>query len=235
MVVLILARAILSTAALSAVTVWEAYRGRLDTARADGILKKWSRGLLDGARVELDVRGLDHIEPGATYVVMSNHQSLYDIPVLLHALPLSLRMVAKAELFRVPLWAQAMRKAGFLPVHRGDPAKALEDMKAAQKALRNGLSIWVAPEGTRSPDGQLLPFKRGGFHLAAAVKAKILPVTIDGSRQVLSARSLRIVTGRKVVVTVGCPIATAKSSRKDREQLLNATRESIAAPLFPAT
>ncbi|MGC4066013.1 MAG: lysophospholipid acyltransferase family protein [Polyangiaceae bacterium] len=131
---------------------------------------------------------MENIPKGETFVVMSNHQSLYDIPVLQVALPLTVRMVAKSELFKVPLWSQAMLAAGYVPIHRGDHTKTLQDLRAAQKAIERGISIWIAPEGTRSPDGRLLAFKPGGFHLASAVKARILPVTLDGTRHCLEAK-----------------------------------------------
>jgi len=227
----IIFRTVLSTIRLSGLTVYEARRGRLDPGRADEIIRRWAHVLLEHAKIEVKVSGTSNLNPGEAYVVMSNHQSLYDIPVLLDSLPLTLRMVAKAELFRVPLWAHAMQASGFVPVHRGNHLRARQDLKQAQRAIQRGFSIWIAPEGTRSPDGNLLPFKMGGFHLASAVNARILPVTVRGSRLVLPSKSLRISRGRKISVHVGVPIDPRGFGRHRRQQLVDAVRDAIAAPL----
>jgi len=223
-------RAISATLLYSAITLVDASRRRLTPERADQIVRRWSQILLEQAKVTVEVRGLELITPGETYVVMSNHQSTFDIPVLLAHLPLTLRMVAKAELFRVPIWGHAMQAAGFVPIHRGDRTRSMEDLKVAQAAIKNGISIWIAPEGTRSPDGRLLEFKRGGFHLATAVRARILPVTIDGSNRTLPARSLTIRPGQTTTLTIHPPIEP-KSYGRDRQGLVVAVRAAIEGSL----
>lgn len=227
MSVAIIAQAVATTGLYSAKTVIDSVRGRLTLERGDEIVRTWSRNLLRQVDVTLRIRGLGNIGNGATYVLMSNHQSLYDIPTVITAIPLTVRMMAKAELFSVPLWSQAMKAAGFVPVHRGDRAKALQDIRAAQEAIGRGINIWVAPEGTRSPDGQLLPFKSGGFLLATATKTPILPITIDGTRRVLPARELRFTRGIEVTVTIGKPIDPRQFLRKDKSRLLEVVRSSI--------
>jgi 1-acyl-sn-glycerol-3-phosphate acyltransferase len=229
MSVFIIARAIATTGLLSGATVWDSLRGRLTLERGDVIVRTWSKRLLDQVDVRLLVRGTENIDPQRTYVVMSNHQSLYDIPTLFTALPLRLRMVAKSELFKVPLWSQAMTAAGFVPVHRGKRERAMQDLRAAQNALSRGISIWIAPEGTRSKDGQLLPFKSGGFLLASTAKAPILPVTIDGTRRILPARALQFVRGVEVTVTIGEAIDSTNYSRKGRKLFADVVRARIEA------
>ena len=226
---IIISRAILTTCVLSSVTIWDSVRGRLTLDRGDEIVREWSRRLLKQVDVHLNITGLDNIDPRQTYVVMSNHQSLYDIPTLFVALPLCLRMVAKAELFKVPIWSQAMKSSGFVPVHRGQRDRAMQDLRVAQAALARGINIWIAPEGTRSKDGQLLPFKSGGFLLAASAKIPILPITIDGTRNILPAKALQFVKGVEVKVTIGKPISSQNYSRKDRAQFAEAVRSSILA------
>ncbi len=228
---LIIAKAVLSTGVLSAATVWDSVRGRLTLERGDEIVRTWSRQLLDQVEVRLRVSGLERVDLEKTYVVMSNHQSLYDIPTILTALPLRTRMVAKSELFKVPLWSQAMKAAGFVPVHRGNRERATQDLRAANEALCRGISIWIAPEGTRSADGQLLPFKHGGFVLATLAKVPILPVSIDGTRKILPARALNFVKGVEVKVTVGEPVDPAAYKRKERERLVEAVRSQIQSAL----
>ena len=224
---MIIARAVLSTGIYSGVTVWDSLCGRLTLARGDEIIRTWSKQLLQQVDIKLKVRGVERLDTSRTYVVMSNHQSLYDIPVLITALPLCLRMVAKAELFKVPLWSQAMKAAGFVPVHRGQRNKALQDLRAAQDALSRGINIWIAPEGTRSPDGQLLQFKSGGFMLAAAAKVPVLPVTIDGTRNILPARALQFVRGVEVNVNIGEPIDSSRYLRKERSRFVEEVRSRI--------
>jgi len=227
--VTIIARAILTTGALSSVTVWHSIRGSLTHERGDEIIREWSRRLLGQVDVRLTVSGLDNVDRTQTYVVMSNHQSLYDIPTLITALPLRLRMVAKSELFKVPVWSRAMKSTGFVPVHRGQRDKAMQDLRVAQAALAQGINIWIAPEGTRSHDGHLLPFKAGGFLLATAAKVPILPVTIDGTRAILPAKALHFVKGVQVKVTIGKPISATTFSRKDRNQFIDTVRATILA------
>ncbi|HEY5961725.1 MAG TPA: lysophospholipid acyltransferase family protein [Polyangiaceae bacterium] len=228
----IAAKTVFSTARYSAATLLESQRGRLTPTRADIIIRGWAQSLLNHAELRVTVSGLENIAHQGTYVVMSNHQSLYDIPALHVALPLTLRMIAKSELFRVPLWSHAMLASGYVPIHRGDHTKALQDLRAAQKALQSGISIWIAPEGTRSPDGELLEFKPGGFHLASAVRYPILPVTINGTRHALPAKALSATRGIVAHVTIGAPIDPRAFGRSNRGQLIEAVRRAIQAPLL---
>ena len=226
---IIISRAVLTTGILSSVTIWDSIRGRLTLERGDEIVRTWSKRLLNQVEVHLNVNGLENIEPQKTYVVMSNHQSLYDIPTLFTSLPLRLRMVAKSELFKVPIWSQAMKSSGFVPVHRGQRDRAMQDLRVAQAALSRGINIWIAPEGTRSKDGQLLPFKLGGFLLATAAKVPVLPVTIDGTRKILPAQDLQFIRGVNVTVTISKAISSTDYSRKERSLFAEAVRASILA------
>src|SRR6478609_7181268 len=185
------------TLRISVPTLFDALLGRLTADVCDSRLDWWSKRLLEQAKVSIRVSGVENALgatrlaiPGAgkSFVVMSNHQSLYDIPALYQALPLRLRMVAKTELFRIPIWAQAMRAAGFVELDRSVRERAIESLERAKLALDRGTSIWIAPEGTRSRDGSLGAFKHGGFHLALGAGAPILPVTIDGTRLILPAK-----------------------------------------------
>ena len=162
---------------------------------------------------------------------MSNHQSLYDVPVMFQALKRRVRMVAKSELFKIPGWGRAMRVAGFVEVNRGNRAAAIRGLEQAKTALREGTSIWIAPEGTRGPGDKLLPFKQGGFHLALDTGARILPVSIDGTSAALTAHGRVVHEGAKVRVTVGHPIAAADYGPERREELVAAVRHAIASKL----
>jgi 1-acyl-sn-glycerol-3-phosphate acyltransferase len=198
--------ALWKTLAISSSTVVEAFLGRLSSERCDQRLWNWGRTLLAKAEVDLQVEGLEHL-PSSPCIFMSNHQSHYDIPILYAALPRSLRMVAKAELFKVPIWGRAMRNAGFVSVDRsGDRQKAEAAMRLVKEALKKGVNIWLAPEGTRSRDGRLGRLKKGGFILAVDTKTPIVPVAIDGSAGILPKKSKLVRLGVSVRVRFGSPI-----------------------------
>ena len=219
------------TLRISVPTLFDALWGRLTPQVCDTRLDWWSKRLLEQAEVSLQISGIEHARGRPAFVVMSNHQSLYDIPALYQALPLRLRMVAKAELFRIPIWAQAMRVAGFVELDRSARERAIESLERAKAALAQGTSIWIAPEGTRSPDGALGPFKLGGFHLAAGAAAPILPVTVVGTRSILPAKGAHVALGAIVRVTVHPPIEPAAYGNEVNDSLVQAVRSSIESAL----
>jgi 1-acyl-sn-glycerol-3-phosphate acyltransferase len=219
------------TLRISVPTIIEGLRGTLRPEVCDARLAWWSEQLVARAAITLRVSGAEHARAEAAFVVMSNHQSHYDIPVLYQSLPLRLRMVAKSELFRIPIWAQAMRAAGFVELDRGARERAIHSLERAKTALAQGTSIWIAPEGTRSRDGKLGPFKLGGFHVAVGAGARILPVTIDGTRQTLPAKGGHVTPGATVQVTVHPPIDPADFGAEVGEPLVQAVRQSIASAL----
>jgi 1-acyl-sn-glycerol-3-phosphate acyltransferase len=199
--------ALLKTAAITVPTVADALVGRLTLERADRRLAAWSRGIVRHADVDLTVEGLHHVPRDRACVYMSNHQSNIDIPILYSVFPGTLRMVAKAELFKVPLWGRALRDAGFVRVTRsGDRAEAMAAMRECAETIARGVNVWIAPEGTRSLDGQVAKFKKGGFILARDSGADIVPVAIDGSRDILPKNTRVIRRGARVRVTFGAPV-----------------------------
>jgi 1-acyl-sn-glycerol-3-phosphate acyltransferase len=219
------------TLRVSIPTVLDAARGQLTAETCDARLSWWSQQLLARAKVTLEVHGVLLARARGPFVVMSNHQSLYDIPALYQALPLRLRMVAKTELFRIPIWAQAMRAAGFIELDRSARERAIQSLERAKAALAQGTSIWIAPEGTRSRDGSLGAFKLGGFHLAAGAGARILPVTVLGTRAILPAKGARVVAGARVQVIVHAPVDPADFGGSASEPLVQAVRQAIATGL----
>ena len=218
------------TLRISVPTIIDAMRGRLTAEACDGRLDWWSARLLAKADVSLQTSGVEQIPANEAFVVMSNHQSLYDIPSLYQSLPLRLRMVAKTELFRVPIWARAMREAGFIELDRSARDRAIASLDRGKAALARGTSIWIAPEGTRSRDGQLGPFKLGGFHLAVGAGVRILPVTVTGTRSILPAKGARVASGAKVTVAVHEPIDPATFGEVS-EPLVAAVRKAISSGL----
>jgi 1-acyl-sn-glycerol-3-phosphate acyltransferase len=204
------------TLRISVPTVLDALTGRLTAARCDARLRDWAETLVRITRTDLMVHGLENL-PSQACVVMSNHQSLSDIPLLYAALPLSMRMrmVTKEELFRVPIWGRAMRHAGFIPINRGDRARAIESLEIAKHDMDAGTFIWLAPEGTRSRDGKLRPLKKGGFVLARDTGRPIVPIVIDGSRGIAASGEVRLHRDQRVHVHFGRPIATAGRTIED--------------------
>jgi 1-acyl-sn-glycerol-3-phosphate acyltransferase len=208
--------AIYKTAAITLPTVTDAVLGRLTIERADRRLADWSRSIVRHADVDLTVEGLHHVPRDRACVYMSNHQSNIDIPILYSIFPGTLRMVAKAELFKVPLWGRAMKEAGFVRVTRsGDRAEAMAAMEECGDAIKSGVNVWIAPEGTRSIDGKVAKFKKGGFILARDSGADIVPVAIDGSRDILPKNTKVIQRGARVRVTFGAPVTVGGRELND--------------------
>ncbi|MSP62904.1 MAG: 1-acyl-sn-glycerol-3-phosphate acyltransferase [Myxococcales bacterium] len=231
-------RAFQHTLRISVPTVFDALTGRLTAERCDARLRDWGETLVAITGTHLDVSGRENI-PREACVVMSNHQSISDIPILYAAIPpsLRLRMVTKAELFRVPVWGRAMRLAGFIPINRGNRQSAISSLEIAKRDMAAGTFIWIAPEGTRSRDGAILPLKKGGFILARDTGCPILPVVLDGSRLVVPPDVPRTCHGQRVRVSFGKPIATAGRSIEEvmaevRLAIDPARREARAATVL---
>ncbi len=196
---------------------------------AFSIARTWSRGILRSGNVKVYADGLDKL-PAGPVVVMSNHQSLLDVPVLFDILPYDIHFVAKKELRYVPVFGWGVKSMGHIFVDRGNHAAAVASLDEAATEIREGKSIAVFPEGTRSKDGSLLPFKKGGFVLAIKAGVPILPVTIAGSHDVLPVGANRIVPGA-VQVHIHDPIETTGLSLDDKDRLIEETRAAIAAGL----
>lgn len=224
---------IVDTARISLSTVAEAVVGRGgDPARYEARLQWWAHKVLRDAKVDLVVRGAENAgDRGEPFIVMSNHQSLHDIPALFCAVPGRLRMVAKKELFDVPVWGPAMRLAGFICIDRSDRGQAIASLREGSSLLSQGTRVWIAPEGTRSVTGKLGPFKSGGFRMALEGGYRILPVAIDGTRNVLPARGLYVRNGQRVVVTILPPIDPRAYGVERRKELMCDVRAAIAGAL----
>jgi 1-acyl-sn-glycerol-3-phosphate acyltransferase len=223
----VLARAAMETLRISLPTMLQAAQGTLTSQICDERLDSWSLQLVRQAGIRLEVKGTENLVYGEPFVVMSNHQSHYDIPVLYQALRIPLRMVAKKEIFRIPFMAGAMRAAGFIEIDRKDPASAIRALKLAHTQLGDAVSIWIAPEGTRSKTGRLGRFKKGGFHLALEGGMRILPVAIDGTRFALPAGSVTVTRGATAHVTIQPPIDPSEYSPSRLGALVEAVRRAI--------
>jgi len=227
----VLARAAVETLRISVPTLVQAAQGTLTTQICDERLDSWSKALVRQAGIRLDVKGTENLVYGEPFVVMSNHQSHYDIPVLYQALRIPLRMVAKKEIFRIPFMAGAMRAAGFVEIDRKDAASAIRSLRLAHTQLGDAVSLWIAPEGTRSKTGRLGRFKKGGFHLAVDGGMRILPVAIEGTRFTLPAGSVTVTRGATAHVTILPPIDPASFGPERLKDLVAAVRAAIGSAL----
>ena len=181
-------------------------------------------------RIRVVVHGKERILPGQAYLFLSNHQSNCDGPILFYTTRRNLRAVIKKEIMRIPLLAQALKLANFVPIDRTDPIKARASIDLAVRRLKAGLSFFAFPEGTRSRDGRLGEFKKGVFVLAIKAGVSVVPVSIRNSRALQPPGRYGIKRG-SVEVTFHEPIATEEMSLEDRDQLLDATRKAIASGL----
>ncbi len=190
----------------------------------------WGRLILWASGVKVKIRGLERIAPGRPYIFMANHLSAYDIFVLLSELPVQFRWLAKAELFRIPVLGWAMGTAGYISLDRSEPKKAYRSMEEAARRIREGTSVVIFPEGTRSKDGRLQPFLKGGFTLAVKSQVPIVPISISGTWEIMPPQSRKVRKG-DVEVVVGEPIETKGYTMKEREELMKRVSEAISANL----
>jgi 1-acyl-sn-glycerol-3-phosphate acyltransferase len=195
------------------------------------VARVWSRSLLRFARVRVKVEGLEKIDPGARYVFCSNHLSYMDTPVVLSSIPAEFRFLAKRGLFQIPLLGTHLAQAGHIPVPREDPRAAVKTLvRAAEIVQRRSISILIFPEGGRSRDGALRPFKEGAAYIAIQAQAPLVPVAVIGTRDILPMGSAVLRAGR-VRLRIGDPIPTEGLTLRDRKALTAAAHEQIAGML----
>lgn len=186
----------------------------------------WAPVLLWAGGAKLKIYGLENVDPKRPTVYASNHQSTIDIPTLLVALPVDFRFVAKHQLRWVPMIGWYLWIAGHILIDRSNRSTAVASLAAAGRRIRGGTSIVVYPEGTRSADRYVLPFKKGAFSLAVKAGVPICPVTIEGSGKLMPKNSWRITPG-EIRVMIGAPIPTEGLTDRDREALLQKVRAKV--------
>ena len=181
----------------------------------DRIVRNFARVFLAIAPVRIAMEGRELIDPEVRYVVVSNHLSMFDIPLLFHVLPIKGRFLSKKELFRIPLIGQAMRTIGIVEIDRASSGSSRAAInEGVTLAAERGYSLIVFAEGTRSRDGELLPFKKGAFRIAIDTGLPLLPVVIEGTNQV-SRPGSKVIRPGTVKVRVLPPIATADLTNRD--------------------
>jgi 1-acyl-sn-glycerol-3-phosphate acyltransferase len=197
------------------------------------VARYWGRSILWVSGIKVQIHGLEYLDTGRSVIYMSNHQSNFDIPVYLSALPVQFRWLAKAELFKIPIFGRGMRGAGYISIDRSDRNSAMASLAQAAQTIRNGASVLIFPEGTRSTDGALRSFKAGGFIMAVDAGVPIVPMAVHGTFSVMPKGSLRI-RRRTVHIAIQPAIDTSAYTRKTKNDLMDVVRAAIGRAMDEA-
>lgn len=196
----------------------------------DSQMKGWTQRMLKLWKITCKVHNPKNVKPkaGQATILMCNHSSLFDIPLSYCVFPdISLRMLAKKELSKIPIMGQGMRSAEFPFVDRKNRKQAVEDLKAMHDLLESGIVMWIAPEGTRSADGKLQAFKKGGFITAIQTEATIIPIGIRGAFDIIPARTKRFYPNKTADIYVGDPIDASQFTLDNKEALIEKVHASM--------
>jgi 1-acyl-sn-glycerol-3-phosphate acyltransferase len=189
--------------------------------------RNWCRSLLWAAGVRVELHGLQHLEPPRPAVLVCNHESWYDVFALAGTLPVDYRFVGKKELARIPLFGPAWIASGHIPIDRSNRKAAIESLRRAGEIMnRDDAVVVMFPEGTRSADGTLLPFKKGAFVLALELGVPVIPVGVSGGRRIMPKGSLLVRPGT-MRVHIGAPIEVEGMTVQDRDRLLETARAEV--------
>lgn len=190
--------------------------------------RMWSWLILRTSGIRVRVEGLEHVHPGETVIYCSNHPSAMDIPIFFVYLPVQFRFLAKRSLFHLPFLGWHLRRSGHIAVDRGRPREAVKGFDRAARRIREGRSVIMFPEGTRSRTAEMLPFKKGSFYLAILAGVPVVPVTLNGTREVLTPDTYHVRPGQaemiihKPIPTVGLTVADVDAlSARVRERILS--------------
>jgi 1-acyl-sn-glycerol-3-phosphate acyltransferase len=179
------------------------------------LARLYGRGVLAIAGVKLSVEGTERVDFSRNYIFVSNHASLFDIPVILAGVPAQIRLVYKKELEKIPVFGWGLKFSGtYISIDRGSGHEAFQSLEEAANKIRNGASVILFAEGTRSSDGKLQPFKRGAFNLAAHAGVSVVPLTIKGSHAVMPKHSFRIRPGQ-IRLVFDRPVAAPPRNGRD--------------------
>jgi 1-acyl-sn-glycerol-3-phosphate acyltransferase len=200
-------------------------RGQIAMARA------WARCLLWGSGVNVKVEGLEKIAAEGSYVFVSNHLSYMDTPVVLANIPVQFRFLAKSGLFKIPLLGTHLARAGHISVPRDDARAAVKTMTTAAQVIRErGISLLIFPEGGRSPTGELASFKEGAAYIAIRAGVPLVPIALQGTREVLPFGSGHVRAG-SVTMRIGEPVPTDQIQLRDRGRITAELRDRIVSML----
>jgi 1-acyl-sn-glycerol-3-phosphate acyltransferase len=196
------------------------------------IMRWWGLAISKCMGITVSLIGAEKIVPGQSYIVTPNHQGYADVLALISVLPVRFRWVIKKELLKVPLFGRALGGTGAISLDRTNRAQSVQRLKDGAEKLKGGWSVLIYPEGTRTPDGQLQPFKKGAFMMAVQTGLPILPVTSNGAHKVLPKKTIVFRSGH-ITVTIGDPINTEGMTESDVPELMEKTRQAVAKNLDP--
>ena len=183
----------------------------------------WAKCILALSNIRVTVKGFSNLKPGRSYIYMANHMSNFDIPVLQAYLPVQFRWLAKAELYKIPVFGYAMKRAGYISIDRSDRKSAIESLNKAVNIIRDGISVVIFPEGTRSRTHNIQPFKKGGFFLAVDSGVPIIPIIIHGTERIMPKKQMLIKPGN-VTLEIAKPINSSDYTRKTKNDLMDKVR-----------
>jgi len=186
----------------------------------------WAKCILALSNIRVTVKGLSNLKPSRSYIYMANHMSNFDIPVLQAYLPVQFRWLAKAELYKIPIFGYAMKRAGYISIDRSDRKSAIESLNKAVKIIRDSVSVIIFPEGTRSRTNNVQPFKKGGFFLAVDSGVPIIPIIIHGTGRIMPKKQMLIKPGN-VTIEISKPIESSDYTRKTKNDLIKKVRHVI--------
>ena len=190
------------------------------------VARIWAKCILAASNIKVTVKGLSNLDRTGSYIYMPNHVSNFDIPVLQAYLPVQFRWLAKAELFKIPIFGYAMKRAGYISINRFDRKSAIQSLNKAAEIIRNGTSVIIFPEGTRSQNQNIQSFKKGGFVLAVDSGVPIIPIIIHGTWTIMQKKQILVRPGN-VVLEIKKPIKTSDYTRKTKDDLMEKIRNII--------
>ena len=194
------------------------------------VSRPWAKTILWVSGIKVRAKGQENADPRFPRIYMTNHQSYFDIFALLACLPVNFKFILKQELMKIPFLLIAMRRARYIGIEREDPRKAVQSINEAAEKIKSGASVLIFPEGTRSIDGRLQPYKKGGFNLALKSGCDIVPVTICDSYRIVPKGSLRVNKGT-FSMHIGNPISVKGYDKASITQLMDNVREVMLTHL----
>lgn len=229
-IVWVIFASILYTGTAALMSIIRTLLGRSTRPWVDQTLYWFSDKVLSVVNARIQIINPDgvHLEQGKPTIIMCNHTSLYDIPLSFKAFPhASIRMLAKKELSKIPIFGRGMRDAEFIFTEKGRKKETLKSITAMQNLLNSGIVLWIAPEGIRSQNGKLQKFKKGGFITAIETQATIIPIGIRGANKILPAKTLAFGLNQEAEIHIGKPIDASHYDLKNKNILMDLVFESI--------
>ena len=214
----------LSTAFFGTISVFLCFFINQKVGSLMGIV--WARICSWATPMLVKTKGLDKIDKKQSYIIVANHQSLYDILVVYGWLPIDFKWVMKIQIKEIPFLGYACDKMGHIYIDRSNSQAALESINSAKQRIKNGTSVFFFPEGKRSDNGQMLPFKKGAFKFALDMGLPILPITINNTKNILPNHSSNLFPGKAEMI-VHNPIETISYNENNIEALMEKTKQII--------